>query len=465
VPEPDFVKTGDRVTAADHNELVAAAIRAGRIPVAGAPDAQNKFWSALTVAVRHDDVANQHLAAFSAVKLQGAGSAVASTDSQYEIARNPLLSAVLPGGPGDPVAILAEPLNYQEIGKAVVRGITLCQVAINAPGDSFAYPQAGSAVLMTSPRGPVEILYREAGSSGTKWAIVRVGTDNDPPACFTGYVSATDPDNPGAYIVRAVVVNDDLLDGGSPFDLPDDALFAPLVAACYPAIQTQKTDQLVYDAAGTGFAGYSVPGWDWVGARVVVYPWRDPPGGAGGQYHSSFPLFFPPPTPASIGRTKWLFFPADVMSQVVSGVSPEVESVAPNHGRYPSYLSPMGQVIYGPKAFGRKGGWVEVYDPENATPGEPIFAAGGRIGKNGFPGAPFGVYQDSGTAFGLAGAPAVYISTHFLVTDNTGTYEGVSGTDQNGNEYHRGVCTFIAPPPPPPPPPSPPPPPTWGSFP
>ena len=74
-------------------------------------------------------------------------------------------------------AILMEPLAAGAIGRAVAAGV--CPVRLTVDDDKAVLCDVknnDATSLTTNPTGSATILWRESGSSGTVWAIVRIGT-------------------------------------------------------------------------------------------------------------------------------------------------------------------------------------------------------------------------------------------------------------------------------------------------
>ena len=74
-------------------------------------------------------------------------------------------------------AITLEPIANGVVGRAVIAGVVQTQVEVTADGIKYADAQPGSDLLGTSPIGSAQILWREPGASGTKWAVVRLGAN------------------------------------------------------------------------------------------------------------------------------------------------------------------------------------------------------------------------------------------------------------------------------------------------
>lgn len=73
-------------------------------------------------------------------------------------------------------AICSEQIPDGKIGCAVLIGIAACRVNIVSSTDGYADVRDSDATqLDTAASGAARILWRETGSTGTKWALVRIG--------------------------------------------------------------------------------------------------------------------------------------------------------------------------------------------------------------------------------------------------------------------------------------------------
>lgn len=77
---------------------------------------------------------------------------------------------------GKPYAVLLEPIEAGEIGRAMVLGVTPAKVAIKESGDDYAVPMADSSTgeLESSATGTARILWK-AGGSGEQWCVLQLG--------------------------------------------------------------------------------------------------------------------------------------------------------------------------------------------------------------------------------------------------------------------------------------------------
>ena len=77
---------------------------------------------------------------------------------------------------GKPYAILLQPLAHDEIGRAMVLGITPAKVTIQDTDDQYAVPTPGSSTgaLQSDATGVARILWK-AGGSGSQWCLLQLG--------------------------------------------------------------------------------------------------------------------------------------------------------------------------------------------------------------------------------------------------------------------------------------------------
>ena len=77
---------------------------------------------------------------------------------------------------GRPYAILLQPLQAGEIGRAMVLGITPAKVTIQDAEDEYAVPTPGSSTgaLQSDATGVARIIWK-AGGSGSQWCILQLG--------------------------------------------------------------------------------------------------------------------------------------------------------------------------------------------------------------------------------------------------------------------------------------------------
>lgn len=98
---------------------------------------------------------------------------VSPVTDRREAAATPLFPGTAPASAADAFAVLAEPLEPDEIGRAVLMGVAACNVDVVGATDVYAAPKTSdTSQLRSAATGPARILWRESGSSGTKKALV-----------------------------------------------------------------------------------------------------------------------------------------------------------------------------------------------------------------------------------------------------------------------------------------------------
>lgn len=77
---------------------------------------------------------------------------------------------------GMPFAVLLEPVAKDEVGRAMVLGITPAKVNVKSASDGYAAPKAGSekGELESAAEGVARILWKADGT-GEQWAILQLG--------------------------------------------------------------------------------------------------------------------------------------------------------------------------------------------------------------------------------------------------------------------------------------------------
>lgn len=101
---------------------------------------------------------------------------VSPVDLEYDAQRLPTFSANVPTSTGDAVLVTLEAIPEDAFGRAVLSGHAVCDVEVQDSAHLYAIPRVSdSTKLDTAASGSIRILWREAGSSGTKRACVLLG--------------------------------------------------------------------------------------------------------------------------------------------------------------------------------------------------------------------------------------------------------------------------------------------------
>lgn len=96
---------------------------------------------------------------------------------QFE--RMPVMAGVLPQGYayGKSFVIAVEPIPSDGIGRATVAGVVQCKLNVTDEDDKTAHSTSGSTTELTTGNGDAEILWKQGGTGGGKWGLVRVGRE------------------------------------------------------------------------------------------------------------------------------------------------------------------------------------------------------------------------------------------------------------------------------------------------
>lgn len=93
----------------------------------------------------------------------------------------PCVIGVMPTGVGEPFVVAIEPIASSGIGRAAIAGVVQCKLDVTNAGDKFAGPKTGSSAEMKTGGGSSRILWKQGGTGGGKWGLVRIsGGDGDP---------------------------------------------------------------------------------------------------------------------------------------------------------------------------------------------------------------------------------------------------------------------------------------------
>lgn len=92
---------------------------------------------------------------------------------------------------GTRFGILLEPLRGDDVGVALIAGVTYSEIEIASESDLFAVPIAGQRKLRSAASGPVAILARNPTASGKAWALIRLGGGGGGGAAGIAYAMIT----------------------------------------------------------------------------------------------------------------------------------------------------------------------------------------------------------------------------------------------------------------------------------
>jgi len=130
------------------------------------------------------------------------------TDNEEGFKNRPALVGDTPATPTHTgkFVVALEPIASGKLGRCAATGIVPVQIAVTDEDHRFADISDGSRnTLASAPSGAARILYQESGT-GTKWALVLVGSWGPPPA-EDDYAVLSWSEADGAYVsgpVRAM---------------------------------------------------------------------------------------------------------------------------------------------------------------------------------------------------------------------------------------------------------------------
>lgn len=101
-----------------------------------------------------------------------------SAFEQYQT--SPAVAGVTPTGTTNGQFLVAvEPIKAGEFGLAAIDGVVQVKLDVTAESDRFATPKAGSTTEMkTASSGEAAILWKQSGTGGGKWGLVRIGASS-----------------------------------------------------------------------------------------------------------------------------------------------------------------------------------------------------------------------------------------------------------------------------------------------
>lgn len=171
---PRRVKAGEpfRPSAGQWNALADFVSKHQGGHLGGGDARSNGLTPAVTVLVRNDTGGDLPIRSV----LTPTAPVESAIDLPSQVQALPVLAADAPTDETSPVAVTVEPIADGEVGRAVILGVAVVDVDVNDAGHTFAAPAAAQTLkLESAAEGPVKILWRDAGSSGTKRAVVLIG--------------------------------------------------------------------------------------------------------------------------------------------------------------------------------------------------------------------------------------------------------------------------------------------------
>jgi hypothetical protein len=132
----------------------------------------SSFTDRSTVLLRNDSGAGR--SRFSVLEVDGV--VIGPGDNLESFQNTPAVTGVTPTEDhAGRFAILLDPIEAGEIGRALLAGVCPCQVDVTDEEHRYAAPTDGDASKLTSAEsGPAHLLWADTGT-GTKWCLVRLG--------------------------------------------------------------------------------------------------------------------------------------------------------------------------------------------------------------------------------------------------------------------------------------------------
>lgn len=136
--------------------------------VPGSPVLKPYAWAYCRPSVT---VARWGVLAITGVAITPTGESGGATASFEEM---PVLTGGTPSATTTAWCVAVEPIESGNVGKVAVGGVVQCKVEVDKSDDKFV--GCSGSGLKTGVKGEGLILYKESGTGGGKWALVRLGT-------------------------------------------------------------------------------------------------------------------------------------------------------------------------------------------------------------------------------------------------------------------------------------------------
>lgn len=171
------------------NAMIDAGRAARGLSGTGAGVGPSGVLPSLTVFLRNDTGAP--LPVFSVLAI--GAPIVSPADAPHEAAITPAFAGAAPATADDVFGILTEPIDEDATGRAIVRGLAVCDLVVNSASHEYAAPADGvTATLSSAESGSARILWK-AGGSGTVRAVVLLGATPPPTLFAVATTTATGP--------------------------------------------------------------------------------------------------------------------------------------------------------------------------------------------------------------------------------------------------------------------------------
>ena len=154
--------------AQDAADLVLGAYAGTEGGIPGSPVLKPYTWAYCRPSVT---VARWGVLAITGVAITPTSSSGGATASFEEM---PVLTGGTPSATTTAWCVAVEPIAANAVGRVAVGGVVQCKVEVTSADDKFVACKASTAELKTGTTGEGLILYKEGGTGGNKWALVRL---------------------------------------------------------------------------------------------------------------------------------------------------------------------------------------------------------------------------------------------------------------------------------------------------
>lgn len=167
-----------RPSASAHNRTAVAVERVEQWSRATPPGFLPTFTPPIVFDVKNDSATDIPLYGV----VEPSGTVFAPSDNLVSFQNGPAVSAAVPTAAcRGRFGIAIAPIEVGRVGQVVFSGCVVCQVEITDPNVNEVAEIVGDvAKLRTAAHGTARIIAREAGTSGTKWALVQLGVGREP---------------------------------------------------------------------------------------------------------------------------------------------------------------------------------------------------------------------------------------------------------------------------------------------
>lgn len=136
--------------------------------------------------------------------------------------------------------VLLEPVANNAIGRAVVAGAVPVQLTIDSDSDKFADVNDGQCGSLKSVKSGAAAILWKAASSGTIWAIIRIGAGGGDSVRYGRYIARVSPTNSNLLTIRPCNSSGVVIDATGAGDI--------VAAVCLPLAQQPAVQGMVANA-------------------------------------------------------------------------------------------------------------------------------------------------------------------------------------------------------------------------